>query len=139
MILTLALSCTREETIITIAEENLPELLDREMKFYMGTVEKPEIKDLAVVYSCDSLCVLQCHASAKDSDGRLQSENIRYIFVKDTFMSAFEKDGVYCHAVQGAPYLDKQGIEDFCKKMRENPQEMYLHYLSSSEPLVLFK
>lgn len=139
LLLTLTLSmlssCVREHKIVSVAKENLPAVLDREMQFYMGTVEKPDIKDIMPVYSCDSICVLQCRASAKDAEGEIKSETIRYIFVRDNFLSACNGKECYGHKVMGAPYLDKEGIKEFCDKMEEHAQELYLYYISSSEPV----
>jgi len=138
-ILCLTSSCSNKAGLAPIAENNLPDLLDTEMRDYMGTVEKPVIKDLVVVFDCDSLCILQCHASAKDANGSTQSESIRYAFVKDTFLSACNGKDVYCHLVQGATYLDKKGIEEFHKKMKDYPQQMYTYYLSNAKSLKLFE
>lgn len=139
LILTLTLSmlssCVREQKIVSVAKENLPAVLDREMQFYMGTVEKPYIKDLMEVYSCDSICVLQCRASAKDAEGEIKSETIRYIFVKDNFLSACNGKDTYGHKVTGAPYLDHKGIKDFCTNLEEHAQESYIYFIASSEPV----
>lgn len=131
-------ACARESSIVPLAKQNMPALLEREMAEYMGTVEKPLIKDLQVVYQCDSMCVIQAHVSAKDAYGKVQKENIRYFFIKDTFASSLNEGDVYCHKVTGAVYLDKKGIKKFQDDLEKEPQRTYIYYLAASTPIYLF-
>ena len=57
--LSLLSSCVREHNIVSVAKQNLPVILDREMQFYMGTVEKPDIKDIMAIYSCEPVSIFE--------------------------------------------------------------------------------
>lgn len=118
-----------------LAKENMPNLLETEMADYMGTVGKPDIQDVEVIYQCDSLCVLQAKVSGKDTSGAVQKETIRYFFIKDTFASAVFGLPEYCHSVTGAPYLDKKGIEEFCKEITAEPYKTYLYHLAKGRKI----
>lgn len=132
-------ACDRRHAIVKLAEENLPAILDREMRYYNNTVETPSIEKLQLIYQNDSLCVLQFYSSARDAENVLKSETIRYIFVVDTFLSRFNGKPSYCHAIQGAPYLDKEGIAKFRKRIDSDPQNMYIKYLSECENVKLME
>lgn len=105
------------------------------MKEYLGTVGKPELKDVEIVYDCDSICVLQGRASGKDRDGNVKKETIRYIFVLDTFIARATGNPVYYHILQGAVYLDAEGKKEFRRKMTEEENLMYPYYLKITEPV----
>ena len=108
------------------------------MTEYMETVGEPTIIGLQVILDCDSLCILQCKASAPDASGRRREDTVRYFFVKDKMMSAFSGQPQYFDSVTGAQYLDKAGIKDFVKKYNENSTERYTYYLGMSAPVDSF-
>lgn len=105
------------------------------MAEYMETVGEPTITDLQVIFDCDSLCILQCKASAPDASGRRREETVRYSFVRDNMMSAVSGRPQYFDRVTGAKYLDKKGIKDFVKKYKESSTEHYTNYLGMSAPI----
>ncbi|MCF0173455.1 MAG: hypothetical protein HUJ91_07005 [Bacteroidales bacterium] len=139
LLLSVFCSCSRAGGLAPTAKSYLPQLVDREMKEYLKTVDTPDIKDVEVVYDCDSICVLQCRASAKDAAGNVLKETIRYFFIKDKFMSACKGVDCFYHSLTGADFLDENGIEEFCTMMKENSSESFLLYLSRSEPINLFQ
>ena len=101
----------------------------------MQAVDKPVISDIESVYDCDSICVIQCKAFAKDENGEYHGDTIRYFFVKDTFMTNATGTPVYGDLVMGGQYLDRKGKKSFCKTMRTGGTEKYLYYLCMVSPL----
>lgn len=132
-------SCTHKSHLHEAALKQLPITLEAAMAEYMGTVGKPIITDLQVIFDCDSLCILQCKASAPDASGKLREDTVRYFFVRDNMMSAFYGRPQYFDSVTGAQYLDKAGIREFVKKYNENSNEHYTYYLGMSAPVDSFQ
>ena len=131
-------ACARKSYLYDEAVKQLPITLEAAMTEYMETVGEPTIIGLQVILDCDSLCILQCKASAPDASGRLREDTVRYFFVKDKMMSAFSGRPQYFDSVNGAQYLDKAGIKDFVKKHNENSTERYTYYLGMSAPVDSF-
>ena len=129
-------ACARKSHLYDAAVKQLPITLEAAMTEYMETVGKPTISDLQVIIDCDSLCILQCKASALDATGRLREDTVRYFFVRDNMLSAFSGRPQYFDCVTGAQYLDKAGIKEFVKKHNENSTERYTYYLGMSAPVV---
>jgi len=132
-----ALTCCGRKSadLKEMALKQLPISLDSAMREYMQTVEKPVIKDIETIYDCDSMCVLQCKAYARDADGQYRSETIRYFFIKDTFVSGATGVPSYGDFVLGGKYLDKKGIAAFRKSMKDGGTEKYNYYLGRINPL----
>ena len=128
-------ACTRTSRLYDVAVKQLPITLGQAMAEYMETVGEPAISDLQVIFDCDSLCILQCKASALDASGRRREETVRYFFVRDNIMSAVSGSPQYFDSVTGAKYLDKKGIKDFVKKYKESSTEHYTNYLGMSVPI----
>ena len=131
----IVLGCGRERGLENLARENLPAKLAEMTEMTLGTSEGMEIKDIQVIYDCDSLCVLQCHSFAKDTSGFEVSNNIRYFFLHDRFMSFVTGVPVYCHAVQSADYLSKEGIREFKEKMDKGGTERFMFCLAMCDPV----
>ena len=90
------------------------------MSTFLGVVGDSEIKDLKLIYDCDSLCIFQGHAVGKNEEGQLIKESIRYIFVKDS-------------SVRGADYMSGKEIKDFKRKMDEGGTDLYQQYLAMGD------
>lgn len=135
-----ALACARKSknSLFDEAQKQLPITLGRAMAEYMETVGEPTITDLQVIIDCDSLCILQCKASAPDASGRRRGDTVRYFFVRDNMMSAFYGHPLYFDNVTGAQYLDKDGIKEFVKKHEQNSTERYTYYLGICAPVESF-
>ncbi len=134
----LVFACRHNSSLSELAIRQLPSSLDEAMREQMGTVDTPEIKDVKVIYDCDSLCVVQCRAGAKDAYGMIRSETVRYFFVLDTYLSYATGIPSYGDLVVGGKYLeDRKSIKTFQKEMTERPKEVYMYYLSASRPVNL--
>lgn len=131
-------SCSDESALAPLARKHFPGILERDMKEQLGTVGKPEMKNIETVYDCDSICVIQAKVSGRDRSGNIKRETVRYIFVLDTYISRATGNPVYYHILQGAAYLDSEGKNEFCRRMREEEDIMYPYYLKIAEPLYLF-
>lgn len=132
----LAVACGRNSgSLYDIALEQMPISVERGMRDYMSVVEKPVISDIELVYDCDSICVIQCKAFAKNEDGEYLGDTVRYYFVKDNFMTRAKGSPVYGDLVMGAEYLDRKGRKSFCRSMKAGGTERYLYYLGMASPL----
>lgn len=103
------------------------------MSAFLGVVGDSEVKDLKLIYDCDSLCIFQGHAIGKTEEGQLIKESIRYIFVKDSFVSAISGKPTYYEAVRGADYMSGKEIKDFKRKMYEGGTNLYQQYLAMGD------
>lgn len=130
--LMLLAACSHGGSLAKVAVKRLPVSLDLAMREQMETVESPKIKNVKVIYDCDSLCVVQCKAGAKDVYGETRSETVRYFFVKDMFMSRATGVPSYGDLVVGGKYLKGKEIREFQKSMRDKAGETYIYYLSAS-------
>ena len=116
-----------------VAREHISAKVGEAMKNRLGAVTEPEIKDIQVLYDCDSLCILQCRALSKDAEGNDLSGVARYIFAKDPFLSRANGKPAYCDAALGSDYLDSKGIKEFRKKMEDNGSDIFFYYLAMCE------
>lgn len=116
-----------------IAQKHLQSKVNEEMSTFLGVVGDSEIKDLKLIYDCDSLCIFQGHAVGKNEEGQLIKESIRYIFVKDSFVSAISGKPTYYEAVRGADYMSGKEIKDFKRKMDEGGTDLYQQYLAMGD------
>ena len=82
------------------------------MATYLGVVGDTEVKDLKLIYNCDSLCI---------------------IFIKDSVVSAISGKPTDYEAVRGADYLSRKGIKDFIKKMDDGGTDLYQQYLAMGD------
>lgn len=130
---TLTISCRRESSLAKIATAQLPVSLEREMAEILDAVGEPRIEDLTIVYDCDSLCILQCKAYAKDRSGRDLYDTIRYIFVQDRYMSWATGRPVYHESLTGGKFLSDKEIKEFRKETEENAAARYNYYLGISQ------
>lgn len=122
-----------ERGLAPIAKTHLQQKVNEEMSAFLGVIGDSEVKDLKLIYDCDSLCIFQGHAIGKTEEGQLIKESIRYIFVKDSFVSAISGKLTYYEAVRGAEYLSKNGIKDFKRKMNEGGTNLYQQYLAMGD------
>lgn len=139
LLLTAFSSCSPHKgSLYKEATKVFPHRLEKAMAEYMGTVAAPVISDMEPIYDCDSICVLQCRASAPDASGRTLTETVRYIFVRDNLLSSRSGKPVYLDNITGARYLDKQGKKEYCDKIIANGSNQYAYFLGISEPVDSF-
>ncbi len=116
-----------------IAKNHLQAKVNEEMSTFLGVIGDTEIKDLKLIYDCDSLCIFQGFAIGKTSEEKIIKEPIRYIFVKDSFVSAISGKPTYYEAVRGADYMSGKEIKDFKRKMDEGGTNLYQQYLAMGD------
>ena len=75
----------------------------------------------------------QGYAIGKVTEEKILKESIRYIFIKDSFVSAISGKPTYYEAVRGADYLSRKEIKDFIKKMDEGGTDLYQQYLAMGD------
>ena len=129
-------SCKSGGSLKSKALEYLPDRLSQEVSEQLGISEQPLISDITPLYDCDSLCILQMKVKVQTDDGGIQEFAARYIFLKDSFMSAAVGHPVYEDAVRGAPWLDKEEIRKFCKETTKGGDRVYSLYVAIANPIV---
>ena len=101
----------------------------------VGEIKNLEIRDLETIYSCDSLVIFQLTAKAEVSNGEAVAGPLRYIFLKDKFMTLATGKPVYCEGVFGTTLLDKKRIADFRVKMDEEGKRGYSYFVGITSPV----
>ncbi len=124
-------ACHRETGLEKMALQRLPVGLEKAVRQQLPytdvRVERP-----LTLYDCDSLCVIQCEAVAKDAQGETVRFPVRYAFLLDVVMSAAEGHRVYCESVMGGPVLDEEEIRKTREVLAEKGTETYRYYLAAS-------
>ena len=83
----LAGACQSRSELEKMAASRLPQVVEREFRDKMGIVGVLELAKLKTVYDRDWLCLLQCVAVYPDSTGTTTVFPLRYVLIKDQFMS----------------------------------------------------
>lgn len=128
-------ACSHKERLSQKAEERLHDSVEKAFKEELEITGDLEIKDLELIYDCDSLIVFQFNADITDSLGTKISNPIRYVFLLDTFMSMAEGKPAYCEGVFRSNILNKKEIADFKKKMDEQGGRGYSYFVGITSPV----
>ena len=83
----LAIGCSRHSGLGVKALPRLQKVVDREMSEKMHVKGRIKLKGVKTIYDCDSLCLIQCMAVYTDSLGAKSNYPLRYVYIRDNFMS----------------------------------------------------
>ena len=86
-----------------------------------------------VLYSCDSLCIIQFKAVAKNPEANGYSFPARYFLVRDMVFSRAYGYPVYSEKLTGCPDLDEKEIQEIKAKFEKEGQQTYIYYSSTCE------
>ena len=132
--LMLPVACQRRTGLEKMAMNRLPVALDKAVREQLPytdvRVEKP-----FTLYDCDSLCVIQCEAIAKDPRGEEVRFPVRYAFLLDVVMSAAHGHRIYCESVTGSAVLDEDELQKTVEMMAGKGSETYYYYVAASTPI----
>ena len=131
-LLVMALSCSTRPELERKALVRIPEALERAMEEELsmsggGTVTSPEI-----LYSCDSLCIIQFKATAKDPQWEGYSFPARYVLVQDMVLSHAYGHPVYSEKLTGCPELTPEEREETKVKYQKEADQLYTFYASTA-------
>ena len=130
-----AFSCTSHSGLEKKAMQRLPEALESAMEEQMSLKGGADIQSPVTVYDCDSLCIIQFKAVARDPSAKDYSFPVRYIFLRDVVMSAATGHPVYADMVVGCPDMDKEELASFKKSCIEKANELYIYYVGATIPI----
>ena len=133
--LILAASCLSGSGLEKMAMERIPTALEKAMEDQMGLKGGARIKTPETIYDCDSLCIIQFKAVADDPSGKEFSFPVRYIFLRDSFMSAAKGHPVYSEMVIGCPEMDREEVRKLKESCRETGSELYVYYAGAATPI----
>lgn len=134
--LLLTASCSSSpEGLGDMAMKRLPDALEKAMEDQMSVKGGARIKSPEIIFDCDSLCIIHFQAVAKDPSGKEYSFPVRYVFVRDVFMSAAKGHPVYSEVVTGSPTMDRSEVEKLKEYCREHGNELYVHYAGAANPI----
>jgi hypothetical protein len=134
--LLLAASCSSSpKGLESMAMERLPDALEKAMEDQMSVKGGARIQSPETIFDCDSLCIIHFQAVAKDPSGNEYSFPVRYVFLRDVFMSAAEGHPVYSEMVAGSPTMDRGEVEKLKEYCREHSDELYVYYAGAASPI----
>lgn len=130
----LASACCKSKPVMeALAMQRLPASLEKAMLQDLSLPGGAEIISPETIYVCDSLCIIQFDAVAKDSLGQELRFPVRYALVRDGIMSAATGRPYYAESITGAPRMDSAENEEFKQYCRKEGTKMYEYYVSVGE------
>ena len=85
-----------------------------------------------VLYSFDSLCIIQFKAVATDPKEEGYSFPVRYVFVQDMVMSHAYGHPVYSEKISGAPEMTPEEIQQAKAEFQRDADKLYPYYSATS-------
>lgn len=130
----LAVSCNRSKPLMEImAMQRIPASLEKAMLQDLSLAGGAEISSPETIYVCDSLCIIQFEAVAKDSLGQEFHFPVRYALVRDFIMSAATGKPYYAENISGAPSMGEDEIAELKQYCKKEGEKMYSYYSSIAE------
>lgn len=124
----LAVSCSSGKGLEEMAMKRLPKALEKAMEEQMSVKGGADILSPETIYQCDSLCIIQFEAVAKDPSAEDLRFPVRYIFLRDVFMSAVTGQPYYAEMVTGCPTMSAEEIARLKESYQENGHNLYVYY-----------
>ena len=134
-VLLLAASCSSRKGLEGMAMERLPKALGKAMEEQMSLKGGAKIQSPETIYDCDSLCMIQFQAVAKDPSGKDFSFPVRYIFLHDTFLSAAKGHPVFLEMVTGCPEINRKELKTLKESCHEKGNDLYVYYAGVASPI----
>lgn len=135
VVLLLLQACSSQPAIEKLAMHRLPKAVEASLKRELSLSGQAEIVAPQTVYVCDSLCIIHCEAVTQDASGHEIRLPVRYVFLRDVFMSAVSGTPYYAELVSGAPYLDKKEIGLLKRSCAEDGAKIYITYTGIANPV----
>lgn len=130
-----AVACKPTPTMESMAMKRLPKALEKAMEEQLSLSGGAQIVSPRTIYACDSLCMVQFEAVARDPSGQEFRFPVRYVLLQDRFMSAATGHPVYAESVAGSPTMDEEEVRELVRYCAEHGHEMYIHYAGIANPI----
>jgi hypothetical protein len=131
----IAASCSSRKGLEGMAMERLPKALEKAMEDQMSLKGGAKIQSLETIYVCDSLCMIQFQAAAKDPSGKEFSFPVRYVLLHDVFLSAAKGHQVYLEMVTGCQEMNRKELKTLKESCREKGNDLYVYYAGVASPI----
>lgn len=134
-LLAIALGCSTSPELEKTAFSRLPKALEEAMMEDLSMSGGADIESPVVLYSCDSLFIVQFKAVAKDPQWKGYSFPVRYVFVRDMVLSHAYGHPVYGEKLSGCPEMDEKDIHEEKAKFKKDADKAYTFYVSTAKQL----
>ena len=131
-LLALAVGCSSSSELEKLAFSRLPKALERAMIEELDLTGGADIVSPEILYSCDSLCVIQFKAVAKNPEAEGYSFPARYVFVRDVILSHAYGHPVYSEKLTGCPEMTKEEIKQKKAELQRDADKAYTFYASTA-------
>lgn len=131
-ILALVIGCSRTPELEKLAFSRLPKALEEAMIEDLSVSGGAQIDSPEILYSCDSLCIIQFKAVAKNPDADGYSFPVRYVFVRDVVLSHAYGHPVYAEKISGCPEMTPEDIEKTKAEFKRDAKKAYAFYASTA-------
>lgn len=131
VLLFIAIGCSTTPQLEKVAFSRIPKALEKAMQEDLSLPGGARIVSPEVLYSCDSLCIIQFKAVAKNPEAQGYSFPARYFLVKDMVFSRAYGYPVYSEKMTGCPDLNEKEIRETKAKFEKEGQQTYIYYSST--------
>ena len=135
VLLALAVGCSTRSGIEEQAFSRLPKALEKAMLEDMNTAGGAQVVSPEVLYSCDSLCIIQFKAVARDPGLDGYSFPVRYVFVRDVVLSHAYGHPVYAEKISGCPEMTPEEIRQVKAEFKRDAKKAYSYYASTAQQI----
>lgn len=133
VLLALAVGCaTPSERIEDKAFSRLPKALEEAMMEDLSLSGGADIVSPEILYSCDSLFIVQFKAVAKNPEAGGYSFPVRYVFVRDVVLSHAYGHPVYAEKMTGCPEMTPEEIAQAKAEFKRDAEKAYTFYVSTA-------
>ena len=134
-LLVMAWSCSSQPELEQKAFARIPEALEKAMMEELAMSGGAAVSSPDVLYSCDSLCIIQFKAVAKDPQWEEYSFPARYIMGQDMVLSHAYGHPAYFEKLTGCPDLSPEEMEETKASLRKEGDALYTFYASTANPI----
>lgn len=134
-LLAFAIGCSHQSELEKVAFSRLPKALEQAMEVDLSLSGGATIASPDILYSCDSLCIIQFKAVAKSPEAEGYSFPVRYVFVRDVVMSHAYGHPVYAEKLSGAPEMTPEEIQQAKDEFQRDAGKLYPFYSSTATPI----
>ena len=131
-LLALLLGCSTQPELEKKAFSRIPKVLEKAMIEQMQLSGGADVTSPVVLYSCDSLCIIQFKAVARNPEANGYSFPARYILVQDMVLSHAYGHPVYSEKMAGCPDMTDKEIRDLQAQFRRDGDKIYTYYSSTT-------
>ena len=128
-------ACKPSSDLTKMALSRLPSVVTHELSEKENIRGEIKLADVKTVFDSDSLCIVQCVAVCTDSLGAETRLPLRYVFVRDAFMSLAKGRPAYNEGLFGANLLSEKEIEDMHKVIASGGPRSYDYYVGVTLPV----